>query len=64
MFTIYITAPSDLHGPTDCHGIGTGRTLAIALQRARVRLDTYGPLSPGRFFFRRGDGPRQSLIFI
>lgn len=63
MYTIYITTPSAIYGPTDVHSVATGRTLAIALQRARVRLDTYGPLSPGRLFYcRPGDGTRRPLI--
>lgn len=63
MFQICITAPSDLHGSSNSHTVATGRTLAIALERARARLDTYGPLSPGRLFYRRAnDGARRPLI--
>lgn len=63
MYTIYLTTPSDVHGPSDVHSLATGRTLAVALQRARVRLDTYGPVSAGRLFYcRPGDGTRRPLI--
>ena len=64
MYAICITTPSDLHGPSHCHTVATGRTLALALARARARLDTYGPLSPSRLFYRRpNDGARHALIW-
>lgn len=65
MFQICITAPSDLHGPSNSHTVATGRTLGIALARARTSLSTYGPLSPGRLFYRRpgDDGRRHALIW-
>lgn len=63
MYTVYISTPSAVHGPTDAHSVATGRTLSIALARARARLDTYGPMNPGRIFYRRpNDGVMYPLI--
>ena len=43
--------------------IATGRTLATAIERARIRLDTYGRINPGQLFYRRpNDGSRFPLL--
>lgn len=63
MFQICIAIPSATHGPSAWHSIATGRTLALALARARARLETYGRINPGQLFYRRpDDGTRHSLI--
>jgi hypothetical protein len=65
MYQVCIATPSDVYGPSAWHSIATGRTLALAMERARVRLDTYGPMNPGRIFYRRSDdGARYPLISV
>lgn len=63
MIQICIATPSATHGPSAWHSIATGRTLALALARARARLESYGRINPGQLFYRRaGDGARHPLI--
>lgn len=60
-YQILFFCGSDLHGPSTTHCAGSGRTLAQALTRARVRLATYGPV--GALYYRRpGDGALHPLI--
>lgn len=63
MYQVCIATPSATHGPSAWHSIATGITLALAMERARVRLDTYGRINPGQLFYRRAnDGSRFPLI--
>lgn len=62
MYAIFLAVSSDLH-PNDRHLVSEGRTLAIALARARPRLATYGAVvAPGRLFYMKGDGVRRPLV--
>lgn len=63
MYAIYLSASSDLHGPNNRHLVSEGRTLSIAVARARPRLATYGAVvAPGRLFYAKGDGMLRPLI--
>lgn len=63
MYQVCIATPSATHGPSAWHSIATGRTLALAMDRARIRIDTYGRINPGQLFYRRSnDGARHPLI--
>ena len=60
-YQILFFCGSDLHGPSATHCAGSGRTLALALDRARARLATYGPV--GALYYRHpGDGALYPLI--
>lgn len=60
-YQIVFFCGSALHGPNMTHCAGSGRTFAQALQRARARLATYGPV--GALYYRRpGDGALYPLI--